>query len=205
MGDVDRRRLEPLMQFLDLGAHLHPQLGVEIGQRLVEQEDLRVAYDCPAHRDALALAARQLTRIPVEIGGEPEDLGSLLHPILDRCRIGLAQPQREGHVVGHLHVRIERVVLKDHRDVAFGRRQVVDDLVADENGAGGDAFEAGDHAQEGRLSAARWPYQNHEFTVVDVDSDTVDDLHRTIRLPHAADRHFCHRPRRSLWSPSLFF
>jgi hypothetical protein len=31
VGDVDRRRLQALVQFLDLGTHLHSQLGVEIG------------------------------------------------------------------------------------------------------------------------------------------------------------------------------
>jgi hypothetical protein len=48
------------VQRLDLGAHLHAQLGVEIRQRLVEQEHLRIAHDGAAHGDALALAARKL-------------------------------------------------------------------------------------------------------------------------------------------------
>ena len=60
--DVDRGRLQPLVQFLDLGAHRHAQLGVEVGERLVEQEHLRVAHDRAAHRDALALAAGELAR-----------------------------------------------------------------------------------------------------------------------------------------------
>ena len=64
--DIDRRRLEALMQFLDLGAHLHAQLGVEVGQRLVEQEHLRIAHDGAAHGDALALTAGKLARIAVE-------------------------------------------------------------------------------------------------------------------------------------------
>jgi hypothetical protein len=54
--------LQALVQLLDLGAHLHAQLGVEVGQRLVEQEDLGVAHDGAAHRHALALAARELAR-----------------------------------------------------------------------------------------------------------------------------------------------
>jgi hypothetical protein len=46
-----------LAQALDLGAHLHPELGVEVAERLVEQEDLGIAHDGAAHGDALALAA----------------------------------------------------------------------------------------------------------------------------------------------------
>ena len=57
VGDVDGGGLEPLVQFLDLGAHRDAQLGIEVGERLVEQEYLRVAHDGAAHRDALALAA----------------------------------------------------------------------------------------------------------------------------------------------------
>ena len=71
---VDRRRLEPLMQRLDLGAHRDTQLGIQIRQRLVEQEHLGVAHDRPPHRDALPLAAGQLARETRQIRLEVEDL-----------------------------------------------------------------------------------------------------------------------------------
>ena len=61
--DVDGGRAEPLVQLLDLGAHGDAQLGVEVRQRLVEEEHLRIAHDRAAHRDALALAAGELARI----------------------------------------------------------------------------------------------------------------------------------------------
>ena len=54
------------MQARDLDAGLDPQRRVEIGERLVEQEDLRVAHDRAADGDALALAARELARLAVE-------------------------------------------------------------------------------------------------------------------------------------------
>ena len=68
-----------LVQRLDLGAHLHPKLGVEVGQRLVEQEHPRMADDRPAQGDALALAAGKLTRLALEQFVDAEDLGGLLH------------------------------------------------------------------------------------------------------------------------------
>jgi hypothetical protein len=40
MRHVDDRRLHALVQALDLGAHIDAQFRIEIGQRLVEQEDL---------------------------------------------------------------------------------------------------------------------------------------------------------------------
>ena len=66
VGHVDGRGADLLVHLLDLDPHLHAQLGVEVGQRLVEQEHLRVAHDGAAHRDALALAAGQLLRLAVD-------------------------------------------------------------------------------------------------------------------------------------------
>ena len=66
VGDVDRGGLQPLVQGLDLRPHRDAQLGVEVRQRLVEQEHLRVAHDRAAHGDPLALPARELLGVAVE-------------------------------------------------------------------------------------------------------------------------------------------
>ena len=63
------------MQLGDLEPHLHAQRGVEVRQRLVEQEGLRLAHDGAADGDALALAARKLPRAAVEIVVEVQDRG----------------------------------------------------------------------------------------------------------------------------------
>src|ERR1041385_7113928 len=71
------------------------------------------------------LPAGQLPREAPEQVAEAEDVGGALHPRVD---LGLgrgAQPHREAHVVGDRHVRIERVVLEHHGDVALLRRHVV--------------------------------------------------------------------------------
>ena len=60
--DVDRRHLEVALEPRDLGAHLHAQLRVEVRERLVHQERLRLAHDRAAHRDSLALAAGERAR-----------------------------------------------------------------------------------------------------------------------------------------------
>ena len=126
---VDRRRLEALVQLLDLGAHLHAQLRVEVRQRLVEQEHLRVAHDRAPHRDALALAARELARIAVEVRREPEDVGGASRRAAAMSSFAaLREHQRERHVVAHRHVRIERVVLEHHRDVALLGRHALTTL-----------------------------------------------------------------------------
>jgi hypothetical protein len=176
VSHVHRRRLEALVQLLQLGAHRHPQLGVEVGERLVEEEDLRVAHDAAPHRDALPLAAGKLARIAVEQVGEPEDRGGLRHARVDLGARALGEQHAEGHVVAHLHVRVERVVLEDHGDVALLRRHVVHDLAADLDLAAADLLEPRDHAQQRRLAAPRGADQHRELAVGDVDVDAADHV-----------------------------
>ena len=54
------------MQFGQAHAHGGAELGVEVGQRLVEQEDLRLLDDGAPDGDALGLAAGQLLGQAVE-------------------------------------------------------------------------------------------------------------------------------------------
>jgi hypothetical protein len=70
--DVHRRRLELALDPRDLGAHLDPQLRIEVRERLVHQERLRLADDRAAHRDALPLAARERARLLLQHLVEPE-------------------------------------------------------------------------------------------------------------------------------------
>ena len=119
------------MEEPDLGAHLRPQLRVEVRERLVHQKRLRLADDRPAHRHPLALTARELPRPALELLLELEQPADPLHPLVDFPLRELAQPERKGEVVVDRLVRVEGVVLEDHRDIAVAWRQGVDDLVAD--------------------------------------------------------------------------
>ena len=62
MRDVNGGCLQPVMKCADFLAHVHAKGGVEVGQRFIEEECFRVADDGTAHRNALTLATRKLTR-----------------------------------------------------------------------------------------------------------------------------------------------
>lgn len=68
------------------------------------------------------LAAGKLSRPPVEKMVDLQDRGGGLDPRLYLRGIGARHLQAEGQVVAHAHMRIERVGLEDHRDLALGRR-----------------------------------------------------------------------------------
>ena len=167
MGDVDERGIDALTEFDDFGTHLVPQLGVKVGERLVHQEYLGFTHDGAADGHTLALAAGERLGLALEIFGDVEDLCRFTDFLVDFFFGELAQLQRKGHVFVHGHVRIQRVVLEDHRDVAILRRHVVDQAVADVELALGDLLEACDHAQRGGFSTAGGADQHDEFLVGD--------------------------------------
>jgi len=71
-------------------------------------------------------------------------------------------------------VRVERIVLKHHRDVAVLRRQVGHVLTTDGDCAGGDILQSGHEPQHGRLAAAGRTYEYHELAVRDLKTHVVD-------------------------------
>ena len=121
VGDVHRRDAETMLDLLDLGPRLHAELGIEVRQRLVHQEHRRVAHDRSSHRHTLTLPTRQVGRLAVEVLGEVQEPRRLLHAFLDLCLGRLLQFEMEPDVVADRHVRVQRIVLEDHRDVAISR------------------------------------------------------------------------------------
>jgi len=100
--------------------------------------------------------------------------------------------QAEGHVVANRHVRIERIRLKDHRHAALAGRQLVDPLSADPDFAAGDRLQTSDHAQQGRLAAARAAEEDDELAALDRQIDVVQNLHGTEMLGEGFDVDTCH-------------
>jgi hypothetical protein len=174
---VDDGRAEPLVQPRHLEPHLRAQRRVEIGQRLVEQEHLGLAHDRAADRDALALAAGQRARLAIQQCFELKRLGGAAHGGVDVALRAAGDLQREAHVLGHRHVRIQRVALEHHRHAALGRRRVGDVDAADQHAPRAHLLEAGDHAQRRRLAAARRPDQHHELAFGHGQVDAVDRGH----------------------------
>ena len=154
VGDVHGGHPKLALESGDLRTGLDTQLRIQVRQRLVHEEDLRVTHDGAAHGHALTLAAGQCLRLALQVLRQAQSGGSLVDALVDLL-LGLAgNLQGKAHVLAHGHVRVERVVLEDHGDVAVTRGDVGDVLVADVDGAVGDVFQAGEHAQRGGLTAA---------------------------------------------------
>jgi ABC-type uncharacterized transport system YnjBCD ATPase subunit len=129
-----------------------------------------------------ALSARQRMRSPLEILGQPELARRLGDALRDLGLWQAAPLQAEGHVVEHVHMRVERIGLEHHGDVAVLGGDVVDDPAVDPDRARGDRLEPGDHPQHRGFAAARGAEQHHELAIGDGERDRLDGRHRAVRI-----------------------
>ena len=126
---------------------------IERGERLVEQQHLRLARERSRERDALALATGELRRAGV---GEVRDAEALE-------QVGAVAPRGEAHVGGGREVREQAVVLRHVADAALLRQQanaprgVQPELPVQRDPAAVGTLEPGHRAQQRALAGARAP------------------------------------------------
>ena len=184
-------RRAPVHQ-LDLGAHLEAQLRVEVGQRLVEQEQRRVARQRAAHRDTLALAAGELAGLAIEQVRDLQQSPRRSRRSRFCSALGTLRISSPNEMFSRTrHVRIERIGLEHHRDVAVLAAAGALTARRRSGSRRGDRLQPGDHVQQGRLAAARAADQDQELALVDLDVDALQDIDapkvlRTSRIDSAA-------------------
>jgi hypothetical protein len=122
VGDVDGGDADGALQPQQLAAHLFPQSGVEIAQRLVEQQQFRLADDRARESHTLLFAAAQHRGIALPIIGEIDAPQAVLDPPPDFFAAEAHAPhrlERERDVFEHGHVRPDRIGLENHADAAL--------------------------------------------------------------------------------------
>ena len=81
--DVDRGDAQLALQALELEAQRLAQLGVQVGQRLVEQQQRRLDDERAGQGQPLLLTAGELGRLPVGVLQQLHRLEHALHPLVD--------------------------------------------------------------------------------------------------------------------------
>ncbi len=104
-----------------LVAQLLAELVVEVGERLVEEDEAGVLDDGAGERGALLLAAGELLRAAGEHGREVEEVGGLAHAAVDLGRGQAGDAQRRGDVLVHRQVGVVHEELVHQADVALLR------------------------------------------------------------------------------------
>ena len=172
------------LDLAQLELHLLAQLGVEVGQGFVQQQHGWLDDQRTRQGHALALPARQLARVAACMFLQVHQAQGLGHALLALGLGHLAHLQPKTHVVGHRHVREERVALEHDAQPACVGLGVCDVAPGQCDAAAAHGLEARHHLQGGGLAAARWAQQRDELTFF---HRKVHGLHRAgaaIELGH---------------------
>ncbi len=204
MRHIDGSHTERALQPAQLDPCFHPELSVEVRQRLIEQKQAWLAHDRACERAALLLPARQLAGAACQQMIDGDFGGSIVHRALDLVARRADHLQREADIFGHRHVRIQRVTLKHHRNIALaglGRRDI--DAV-EEHSAGVGRLEAGQNAQRRRLARARRAEQSEKLAMPDRQIDAVQRGERPVPLDDAFEANVAaHRRPPPLTAPTV--
>ena len=174
MGHVHGGDAQLTLQRSNLGTGLDTQLGVQVGQRLIHEEDLRLTDNCTAHCHTLTLTTGKCLRLTIQVGLQVEDACCFLNALSNLSLGGACDLQCEAHVLANGHVRVQSVVLEDHCDVAVLRLYVGDVLIANEDTAGVHVFKTCEHSQGRGLATTGRTDENQEFTILDLKIELID-------------------------------
>ena len=159
------RDADAALQRAQLDLHFLAQLGVQRAHRFVEQQHRRLNHEGTRQGHALPLAAGQLARKAAGHRREMHQFERVGHPFATLGHGHAAHLQAEADVVGHGHVRKQRIALEHDAQPALAGL-VVGDVAAVENDvAAGGRREACHHLQRGRLAAARRSEQAYELAL----------------------------------------
>ncbi|MNP13806.1 hypothetical protein D3C76_1061020 [compost metagenome] len=173
VGDEHETGTDLTVDALQLGLQLFAQVLVQRRQWLVEQQKFRLEHQRPGNRHALLLAAGHLGGFLVHVCTEADHFKDVLDPAIAFFNGDFADAQRVGHVVGHAHVREQRITLEHHAVVPLlgGAPDDVDALL--HQLARGRAEETGQNHQQGGFARAGRTQQGKKFTLANVEIDVI--------------------------------
>ena len=133
MRHINRRQPRVLANAANFVAHFEAELGVEIRERLVEQEAARTNHQRARQGHTLLLATRELGNFAVGVLLHLHRLQRSLDLFFDLRRRHAPLLEAERHIFRHSHVGPQRVALKHHSRVALVRRDMGHILIAEKN------------------------------------------------------------------------
>src|SRR5580658_10641305 len=92
------------LEILQLEPQRRAQLCVEARERLVHQNEFRLAHERSSERDTLPFSPRQLARIAPEVDREPRLGRTLVHSPFNLVARDAPKLQRKSDVLKHRHV-----------------------------------------------------------------------------------------------------
>ena len=158
----------------DFVAHFQAQLGVEIGERFVEEQDVGFDHEGAGQGHTLLLSAGKLVWRSFGVRFHSNRGQRLLHSLRLFSGGNAANIQSIRDVFRDGHVRPERVILENHPGIPQMRRHAGHRLLAKEKASTVGLIKSGDRAQQGGLAATRWPQQKEQFLILDLQGNPLE-------------------------------
>ena len=195
MGDKDGGDFGGALDFPNLLPGLEAQPSVQVGERLIQQQDVRHFYQRPGNGHPLLLAAGQLAGLAVQKLPDLYQRGCLIHTpghlLFGKAVFPLQIFQREEDIFPHRQVGVEGVVLKHHAHPAQLWGQGGDVPVAEEDLSAGGLLQPADKVQGSALSTAGGAKQADELAVGNFKGEVIHSNHFAGGLPAGAVKGFC--------------
>jgi hypothetical protein len=174
VGDVDGGAAGGFADSADFGAHFEAELGVEIGEGLVEEEAIGLGGEGAGESGTLLLAAGEGIGFAVGIAIELDEVKDFIDALAARSMIAVFQAWAEIDVLADGHVGPEGVILKAHDSAALFGAEFSDVAAVKEDSAGGGGEEAGDDAEEGAFAAAAGAEEEKELAGLNMKIDGIE-------------------------------
>ena len=194
VGDEQVGHAEARLKLLQHVDDLRLNGNVQRGDRLVADDEVRLAGQGAGDADALALTAGELVGIAVQvILLQAHALHQLAHAVVDVLCVHALVAQRLADDAGHGHAGVQRRVgiLEDHLHAAAVGQHLLfikgcDVRAVQQNLARRGLVQAHDGAADGGLSAAGLAHQAEGLARIEVEADVVHGLERLFLLKEGA-------------------
>ncbi len=173
--DVDGGNTQLLLDAADLLAQLHPDLGIQRRERLIQQQHARPDGQRPRQRHTLLLPAGKLVGVAVAILIQVDQAEHLADALLDLGLGGLAHLQPKTDVLPHRQVGEQGIRLEHHAHVALVGRLVGNIFLVQRYPALRGQLKTGDHAQRGSFATARRAQEGNKFAFFHVQVEVFDN------------------------------
>ena len=117
MRDEDHGHAGLRLHALEFGAHIQTQPRIEIGQGLIEEQNLGFHHHRARQRNALLLPARKLRGLAPGIGGKADRGQAGLDLVAQGRALQPLEPEPEADIVEDRQMREQRIGLEDQSDL----------------------------------------------------------------------------------------
>src|SRR5262249_30611699 len=149
--------------------------GIEMGQRLVEQQDAWLDGERAGQGETTALVEREIVGLAVGDVPQAETSEHDVDPLGRVVGAEAGQLETERDVLLRGEMRPERPLMEDVADAASGRWQECHILGVDDDPAAVERQKSRDDSENRTLAGVRGSHEGEELTVADVQRDLAQE------------------------------